>query len=311
MFAASEHTSAAGLVAPHDYRAAATPIDATDPPLAEGTRAIVRADGDCLNLRTAPTIGASKIVCLPEGSFVTVTGASVQGPEFRWAPVTNGALNGWAADLYLEPAPIVAATPPPPVSTTTTDGTPNVFAAPNPGRFRLGVSGTDDPAALAAAQSFPVEAIFKLNGNGQWLFFLVGAPSFVNTLTTVNLFPTDIVLLKRSLTSTTSTAQRVQASISYYYCEQGTIVAGIGDGGGFCGAMANGQVVYEGASACASGKMGQKFRILGDPTARIYTCADTGSAVTGEHRDIFFHNSDDGYNWWKQVGNTATIEILN
>jgi len=57
-------------------------------------------------------------------------------------------------------------------------------------------------------------------------------------------------------------------------------------------------VVYEGAAACAAQNMCQRFKILGDPNGRIYTCTDTGSAVHGEHRDIFFHNSDDGYQWW-------------
>ena len=56
--------------------------------------------------------------------------------------------------------------------------------------------------------------------------------------------------------------------------------------------------------------LGQRFRILGDPLDRTYTCADTGSAVHGNHRDIWFDNSDDGLNWVRQVGESGRIEIL-
>ena len=74
--------------------------------------------------------------------------------------------------------------------------------------------------------------------------------------------------------------------------------------------MANGEVVHEGASSCAAAFMGQRFRILGDPTERTYTCKDTGGGVVGQHRDVWFQNSDDGYLWWLAVGSTALIEIL-
>ncbi|MYE46360.1 MAG: hypothetical protein F4X25_06330 [Chloroflexi bacterium] len=74
--------------------------------------------------------------------------------------------------------------------------------------------------------------------------------------------------------------------------------------------MANGEVVHEGAAACSRENFGQRFRIIGDPLDRIYTCKDTGSAVDGEHRDIWFENSDDGYNWSQQVGDFAQVEIL-
>ena len=312
LIAAAGHAQAAGIDASGALDHAPTPIGGDQPAFEVGARVIVRADGDCLNIRPSPSIGAVRIVCVAEGSLLTVIGVSLPSDGYRWAPVTNGAISGWAADLYLEPAPVVGATPPPPVVTAAT-GQPNVFAAPAPGKFRIGVSGTGDPLALIAAQPFEVQAIFKVDGNGRWIFYLVGAPAFVNSLTEANLEPTDIVILKRSATITTiatTTARRVTATLSYYYCQQGSIAAGIGDGGGFCGVMASGQTVFEGAAACSRANMGQRFRILGDPNARTYTCADTGSAVLGEHRDIFFHNSDDGYRWWLQVDHTATIEIV-
>ena len=101
----------------------------------------------------------------------------------------------------------------------------------------------------------------------------------------------------------------VEATISFYYCTQGDTPSG-GDGGGFCGAMRDGTIVYEGAAACAWTYLGQRFRIVGDPTGRIYTCHDTGSAVHGLHRDIFFHEAADGWPWLWSVGTTAILEIL-
>ncbi|MCH8155212.1 MAG: hypothetical protein IH786_08110 [Proteobacteria bacterium] len=53
------------------------------------------------------------------------------------------------------------------------------------------------------------------------------------------------------------------------------------------------------------------FRIEGDPNVRTYTCEDTGSAVHGEHRDIWFNLSDDGWRWLQEVGPSAYIVIAN
>jgi len=103
---------------------------------------------------------------------------------------------------------------------------------------------------------------------------------------------------------------RVMATLSFYYCEVGPKGRHVGDGGNFCGVMRDGTVVYDGAAACAYAYLGQQFRIVGDPTGRVYRCADTGSAVHGQHRDIWFMSSDDGWEWQLKVGQVATIEIL-
>lgn len=103
---------------------------------------------------------------------------------------------------------------------------------------------------------------------------------------------------------------RVTATVSFYYCELGDEGLHPGDGGNFCGVMRDGTVVYPGAAACAYTYLGQQFRIVGDPTGRVYRCADTGSAVHGLHRDIWFMSSDEGWAWQLEVGQVATIEIL-
>lgn len=103
---------------------------------------------------------------------------------------------------------------------------------------------------------------------------------------------------------------QITATVSFYYCEHSGAGGNAGDGGAFCGAMRDGNVVHPGAAACAYDYLGQRFRIVGDPTGREYTCADTGSAVHGLHRDIWFMSSDEGWAWQQQVGQVATIEIL-
>ena len=111
---------------------------------------------------------------------------------------------------------------------------------------------------------------------------------------------------------------RILASVSFYYCDLGTAdeadgvvgAGGVGDGGGFCGVMRDGSVVHQGAAACDFAYLGQRFRIVGDPTGRIYRCADTGSAVHGLHRDIWFPSSAGGWAWLNVVGRRAVIEIV-
>ncbi|MDA1004308.1 MAG: hypothetical protein O3B31_13355, partial [Chloroflexi bacterium] len=103
---------------------------------------------------------------------------------------------------------------------------------------------------------------------------------------------------------------RIQATLSYYYCTPGASGRRIGDGGGFCGHMRNGVRVHSGAAACSARYLGQRFRIDGDPTGRTYTCEDTGSAVHGMHRDIWFRTADAGREWAAIVGQRAAIEIL-
>lgn len=65
----------------------------------------------------------------------------------------------------------------------------------------------------------------------------------------------------------------IWAKVTGYYCED---VGGYwGDGGGWCGQMANGEVVHEGAAACGYGwEMGQELHIE-EPPLNV-TCKDRG-----------------------------------
>ncbi len=129
---------------------------------------------------------------------------------------------------------------------------------------------------------------------------VVAAPAIETSIAAMAVAPEPIVV----------PGDRVQATVSFYYCEPGARGLHPGDGGGFCGVMRNGQGVFPGAAACAYQYLGQRFRIESDPTERVYVCADTGNAVAGMHRDIWFMDSDEGWAWQMDVGQVAMIEIL-
>jgi hypothetical protein len=79
---------------------------------------------------------------------------------------------------------------------------------------------------------------------------------------------------------------------------------------GFCGAMANGEDVYEGAAACSYDlSFGTRFIIHGDPTKRIYVCKDRG-LLSDTHVDIFWYRPEDGWLWQTVVGSTGAIAVL-
>jgi hypothetical protein len=91
-----------------------------------------------------------------------------------------------------------------------------------------------------------------------------------------------------------------------------TIYGCVGPGGGFCGGMAGGGRVFEGAAACSSNlPFGTKVKIHGDPTGRIYECLDRG-ALPATWVDVYFYNTSDGIAWQSLLGGTiAQIEIVN
>lgn len=77
--------------------------------------------------------------------------------------------------------------------------------------------------------------------------------------------------------------------------------------GGYCHTTASGVQVAEGMAACDPSRLGQRFRIEGDPTGRTYTCTDTGN-FGGQWVDVWHYRAEDGWRWQAQVGSWAWVE---
>lgn len=202
-------------------------------------------------------------------------------------------------------------------------GSPSLLPIPPRGGLTVGLAGTDDIVALIAHQRFTVDLVTAWDVEAQqWTMYRPDAPAFANSLTTLG--PSVPVFLRRDAdapdpeppqpidppappTPSEVSTEPHEERITYYYCERGENPAWWGDGGGWCGAMANGELAHEGAASCARHLMGQQFVIVGDPTERVYTCKDTGGGVADGHRDIWFRDSDTARVWWDEVGSVAVV----
>jgi hypothetical protein len=202
-----------------------------------------------------------------------------------------------------------------PEPSLTVAGTPRQLPTPPVHGMTWGIAGTTDPRFLVQAQDFTVASVWYFHVDSQrWLSYTPGLPDYVQSLKQGHLRTDGVVAIRRAPDApkppSSVDSTYFETSITYYYCVPGADPRSHGDGGGYCGTMANGQVVFEGAAACRPGLLGQRFRIEGDPTQRVYVCTDTGGSVLQDHRDIWFMNSDDGYAWWSALGDRAFIEIL-
>jgi len=202
-----------------------------------------------------------------------------------------------------------------PAPSLTVAGTPRQLASPPIGGMTWGVSGTTDPRFLVQAQEFTVASVWYFHVESQrWLSYTPGLPDYMQSLQQGHLRTDSVVALRRGPDApkppSSADSTYFETSITYYYCVPGVDPRSHGDGGGYCGAMANGQQVFDGAAACKPGLLGQRFTIEGDPTGRTYVCADTGGSVLQDHRDIWFMSSDDGYAWWAALGDRAFITIV-
>lgn len=100
-----------------------------------------------------------------------------------------------------------------------------------------------------------------------------------------------------------------KTSVTFYYCQR--TVNRNDDGGGYCGQTRSGVQVHPGSAACSYERTveNRRFTVEGDPHGLIYTCEDTGSAVVGDHIDLWFYTNTEGWEW--PASRKATINWLD
>ena len=153
-------------------------------PLPPGSSAVVRAEGDCLRMRETGSLAARQITCLAEGTTVLVLPSTVDADGLRWQLVSSGAVTGWVADQYLQPA--VASTPAPGVACNAkpTSYKPGLTGfVPAQGGTGMVVWGGGTMAgvenAMVARGCVP-KAVWTSRADGELVGYLFGAPDFVN-----------------------------------------------------------------------------------------------------------------------------------
>ncbi|MBX7111670.1 MAG: SH3 domain-containing protein [Dehalococcoidia bacterium] len=156
--------------------------------LTPGSSATVKADGDCLHIREAPALKAKQLTCLPEGAVVQILDGTQSADGYTWRKVQSGAIVGWAAEQFLQPAdastgacPASTAAPAQQVSTTTRGFTGG--EVPAAGGFGLVVwrgGSTDDIATTAASGGCDLSAVWVTNPTGEFVVYIYGAPDVVN-----------------------------------------------------------------------------------------------------------------------------------
>ena len=85
--------------------------------------------------------------------------------------------------------------------------------------------------------------------------------------------------------------------MTFYVCSG----APVGFDGGFCGKMANGEIVHPGAVACGYAyRLGDTLKIKGDSLNRTYTCEDRG-LLGWSQVDVWFPTYAEGRAWRDQL----------
>ncbi|PKN80413.1 MAG: hypothetical protein CVU47_09145 [Chloroflexi bacterium HGW-Chloroflexi-9] len=174
--------------------AASTSTTPIDGPVTVGGPAIVRADGQCLRLRSSAGVGGVILNCLPESTVVTVLDGTAVSDGYAWRQVSALGQTGWVAEQYIAavgtdtvtpaPTPITSSTPPPVPSEPVPAPVDNVLTGPLPVGGGVGLvvwSGGTTSALVAAAQAqgCALSSVWTTY-NGGFVGYTVGAPTFVN-----------------------------------------------------------------------------------------------------------------------------------
>jgi hypothetical protein len=149
--------------------------------------------------------------------------------------------------------------------------------------------GIEAPEAAPAAEAATVFALEPSATEGSFVEPAPAPPAAIVGADVHRVFPGIAIL--RSISN---------VNITFYDCADQ----------GFCGNMANGRKVYQGAAACSYDlPFGTRFYIEDDPTGRIYRCEDRG-LLSNTWVDIFWYFPADGWRWQEVVGRRATIHII-
>jgi hypothetical protein len=164
---------------------------ATAPQQATTATATIRADGDCLRLRAAPSITAPVLTCLADGGTVTLLDGTQQADGVTWQAVSAGGRSGWVASQYLvrnnstsAPAPApsspVSTAPPP----SAAPGSPSIVGDVQAGGGLALVvfsgGSTDSLLGVISGRGCSAVSIWASQTGGGLVGMIVGAPSVVN-----------------------------------------------------------------------------------------------------------------------------------
>jgi len=98
----------------------------------------------------------------------------------------------------------------------------------------------------------------------------------------------------------------IDVALTFFVC----VGAPAGFDDGYCGRMANGETVHDGAAACGYRfQIGDRFRIVGDSNARVYTCEDRGLGAS-LWIDVWFYDYASGRAWRNTFPKYVTVEMV-
>jgi len=148
--------------------------------LVPGTTAIVQGDGQCVRMRSGPSLSSSIMECLSDGRTVLVLPSVEIADGYRWQLVEWRGIVGWMADEFLEPH----AGPPETIACSPSTTKPGLTGSvPSQGGFGLAVWGGGTLQGIqtnALTQNCQVTGVWAGKPGGGMVGYRFGAPAVVN-----------------------------------------------------------------------------------------------------------------------------------
>ncbi len=151
--------------------------------LEPGMTAIVRADGDCLRLRTAPGFDTEHIECINEGATVTILQGAQDVDGYHWRQIQWAGMTGWVADAYLRPyegPPATGGSCADIGQGTHSAGFTGLYAGGGLSIAMWGGGNTAGMLSHSINQGCQLQSAWVSHSNGSLVGYLAGAPDFVN-----------------------------------------------------------------------------------------------------------------------------------